>query len=221
MAWTLIGRVPRRVGFDGHTPQSWADGTRRWDGFLPPEQVPVIRNPADGQLWTANNRVVGGDMLALLGDGGYDGPNRSGQIRDRLSALAGRAAKPADLLAIQLDDEALYLARWRELLLHTLTDAAVDGPARPGRNCARSCGRWDGHASVNAVGYRVLREFRRVVTTMVMNPILGARAKARPRGPAGAERGTAALEHPRRAAGVPAARFRRVVGRPPAARGAP
>ena len=57
VAWTIIGRVPRRVGFDGHTPQSWADGTRRWDGFVPPEQVPVIRNPAGGQLWSANNRV--------------------------------------------------------------------------------------------------------------------------------------------------------------------
>ena len=70
VAWTMVGRVPRRVGFDGHTPQSWADGTCRWDGFLPPEQVPVIRNPAAGQLWTANNRVVGGDGLALLGDSG-------------------------------------------------------------------------------------------------------------------------------------------------------
>ena len=30
LAWTLIGRLPKRVGFDGHLPVSWADGTRRW-----------------------------------------------------------------------------------------------------------------------------------------------------------------------------------------------
>ncbi|MBE7212697.1 MAG: penicillin acylase family protein, partial [Gluconacetobacter diazotrophicus] len=67
VAWTISGPVPHRVGFDGLTPQSWADGARRWDGFLPPEMVPVVRNPAAGQLWTANNRVVGGGALALLG----------------------------------------------------------------------------------------------------------------------------------------------------------
>ncbi len=171
VAWTIIGRVPRRVGFDGHTPQSWADGTRRWDGFVPPEQVPVIRNPAAGQLWSANNRAVGGEMLAVLGDAGYDGPYRSGQIRDRLSALAGRTAKPADLLAVQLDDEALYLTRWRELFNRTLSDAAVEG--QPDLEELREIVRaWDGHASVNAAGYRLLRDFRRVVTTMVVNPIL-------------------------------------------------
>ncbi len=171
VAWSILGRVPRRVGFDGHSPQSWADGTRHWDGFLPPEQVPVIRNPAAGQLWSANNRAVGGEMLALLGDAGYDGPNRSGQIRDRLSAITGHAAKPADLLAVQLDDEALYLARWRELLMSTLGDPAVEG--QPTLEELREIVRgWDGHASVNAAGYRLLREFRRVVTTMVVNPIL-------------------------------------------------
>ena len=171
VAWTIIGRVPRRVGFDGLTPQSWADGTRRWDGFLPPEQVPVIRNPADGQLWTANNRVLGGEGLALLGDGGYASAERAGQIRDRLSALSGRAAKPADGLAVQLDDEALYLARWRELLLQTLGDAAVE--KQPDLDELREILRtWDGHASVNAAGYRLLREFRRIVTTTVLNPIM-------------------------------------------------
>ena len=86
-------------------PQSWADGTRRWDGFLAPDEVPVVRDPPDGQLWTANNRVVGGDALARLGNGGYDEEARAAQIRDRLRALTGRPAVPADGLAVQLDDE--------------------------------------------------------------------------------------------------------------------
>ena len=40
IAWTIIGLVPRRVGFDGQTPQSWADGTRRWEGTLPRRRFP-------------------------------------------------------------------------------------------------------------------------------------------------------------------------------------
>src|SRR5436305_9273294 len=31
IGWTVLGVVPRRVGFDGRLPTSWADGTRRWD----------------------------------------------------------------------------------------------------------------------------------------------------------------------------------------------
>ena len=178
-AWTIIGRVPRRVGFDGHTPESWADGARRWDGFLPSEEVPVIRDPADGQFWTANNRVVGGDALAKLGDGGYDNAFRAGQIRDRLRALAGRAATPADLLAVQLDDEARYLARWRELLLTTLNDRAVEG--QQGLVQLREIVRgWNGHASVDAAGYRLLRQFRQLVMASVIDPILEPAQKRDP-----------------------------------------
>lgn len=170
VAWTVIGQVPRRVGFDGRTPQSWADGTRRWGGFLSPDEVPVVRNPANGQLWSANNRAVGGDALTRLGDGGYVDPVRAAQLRDRLSALTSQTAQPADLLAIQLDDEARYLTRWRELLLRVLTDEAVAGQASLGklREIVRA---WNGHASTDAVGYRVVREFRRAVTEAVMDPI--------------------------------------------------
>ena len=72
---------------------------------------------------------------------------------------------------VQLDDEALYLTPWRDLLLQTLTDPAVE--RQPDLDELREIVRtWDGHASVNAVGYRLLREYRRVVTAMVMNPIM-------------------------------------------------
>ena len=170
VAWTIIGQVPRRVGFDGRTPQNWADGTRRWDGFLSPDEVPVVRNPANGQLWSANNRAVGGDALARLDDGGYVDPVRAAQLRDRLSALTSQPAQPADLLSIQLDDEARYLTRWRELLLRVLTDDAIAGQASLGqlREIVRG---WNGHASTDAAGYRLVREFRRAVTEAVMDPV--------------------------------------------------
>ncbi|MBI2497360.1 MAG: penicillin acylase family protein, partial [Opitutae bacterium] len=112
VAWTIIGLVPRRVGYDGRLPVSWAYGDRRWDGWLTPEEIPVVTShpggsPAaiaapDGAVWTSNNRAVGGPALARLGDSGYDDGPRAGQIRDDLKALiaTGRKAAPADLLAI-------------------------------------------------------------------------------------------------------------------------
>ena len=79
--------------------------------------------PTGGKLWTANARVVSGDMLAKLGDGGYDLGARAQQIRDDL--LATEKATEADMLRIQLDDRAVFLAPWQKLLLDTL-DARGD-----------------------------------------------------------------------------------------------
>jgi len=50
---------------------------------------------------------------------------RARQIRDAL--LAREQFTEADFLALQLDDRALFLERWRTLLLATLTPEAVAG----------------------------------------------------------------------------------------------
>ena len=170
VAWTIIGRVPRRVGFDGFTAGSWADGTRRWEGFLPPESVPVVRDPADGQLWSANHRMVGGEALARLGDGGYDDPARGAQVRDRLAALAGNPATPADLLAVQLDDESRFLRRWADLLGDVLTEEAIRGDAGL-TEMRRLLHEWHGHAAADEPGHRLVRRFRLQVLEAVLGPV--------------------------------------------------
>jgi penicillin amidase len=171
IAWTVSGRIPRREGFDGRYPVSWAYGDRRWNGWLKPEEVPVILNPAEGLLWTANQRLVGGDAYTRLGDSGYDDGPRGGQIRDDLRALvaAGRKAVPADLLAIELDDRAVFLDRWQKFLLATLTDEAVAG--NQGRAELRAAVRtWDGRASPDSAAYRIVRAWRLKVADLALAP---------------------------------------------------
>ncbi|SDR93912.1 penicillin acylase family protein [Opitutus sp. GAS368] len=171
IAWTILGRVPRRVGYDGRVPVSWGYGDRRWDGYLKPEEIPVITNPAEGALWTANNRAVGGEAYAKLGDSGYDDGARGGQIRDDLRALlaSGRKAVPADLLAIQLDDRALFLDRWQKFLLAVLDDQAV--AQNPSRAALRDAVRtWSGRADTGSVAYRVVRSFRLHVAERTFAP---------------------------------------------------
>ena len=68
-----------------------------------------------------------------LGNGGYDLGARAQQIRDDLMKL--ERATPADLLAVQLDDRALFLERWRDLLLKEL-DAGGDPGASRARRAA-------------------------------------------------------------------------------------
>lgn len=155
LGWTLIGRLPDRQGADGALPSP--AGSAGWRGYLDPARYPVIIDPPSGRLWTANNRVVGGEALELIGDGGYSLGARAVQIRDALFEL--EAATPTDLLALQLDDRALFLARWRELLLGLLDETAVADDTRR-RELRRRVEDWDARAAVDSVGYRLVRGFR-------------------------------------------------------------
>jgi len=172
IAWTIAGRLPNRLGYDGRLPVTWAYGDRRWDGFLPSAEIPTIVSPPDGRLWTANNRPVGGAGGAVLGDAGFAPTARARQIRDDLAALmaGGHKVAPRDLLGVQLDDRALFLERWHDLLLQALGPAAVAG--KPARAALLEAARhWEGRADASAIGYRVVREFRLAVSHRVLDPI--------------------------------------------------
>lgn len=178
IAWTIIGRIPKRVGYDGRLPSSWADGSHRWDGYLAPAEYPRIINPEGGRIWTANARVVSGEMLSKLGDGGYDLGARAKQIRDDL--METEKATEDDMLRIQLDDRAVFLERWQQLLLDTLSSEAVaDNPQR--QQLRKLVDDWGGHASVNSVGFRAVREFRRKImaqlSELLMSPCKAADEK--------------------------------------------
>lgn len=171
IAWTVTGLLPRRRGFDGRLPVSWAYGDRAWEDWLPPDETPGITDPAEGYLWTANNRVIGGEAYAKLGDGGYDEGPRAGQIRDGLKALvvSGRKAAPADLLAIQLDDRADFLTRWKDLLLRVLSDEAVAQKKSRG-DLRDEVRRWNGRAGIESAAYRIVRAFRTRATARALGP---------------------------------------------------
>jgi penicillin amidase len=166
IAWTVYGAIPRRTGFDGRVPQSWADGARGWSGWLAPSEYPRIVNPESGRIWTANARVVDGEMLARLGDGSYEVGSRARTIRDRLAARGRFSAR--DMLAIQLDTSGGFLRRWRGLLLRTLTpDATRDDPQRAELREAVAA-TWTGQASPESAAYRFTRVFRENVSQRVM-----------------------------------------------------
>ncbi|HEV7671445.1 MAG TPA: penicillin acylase family protein [Thermoanaerobaculia bacterium] len=175
IGWTIIGAIPRRFGWDGATPVSWGDGSRGWNGWLSDSEVPAIIDPPDGRLWTANNRTTEGEFLAKLGNGGHDLGARARQIRDDLAKL--ERATPKDFLAIQLDDRALFLDRWRGVELAALTPQALAG--NPERAEIRRLleTTWTGKASVDSVAYLAVRNFRSELIDQVFSSIT-ARCKA-------------------------------------------
>jgi penicillin amidase len=112
--------------------------------------------------------------LDKIGDGGHDRGARAKQIRDRLTDLVD--ATPKDLLLLQLDDRALFLDRWRSLLLDLLTPESVARDARR-RALRDQLAGWDGKASVDSVGYRLVWEFRLRAVLAALSPVT-ARCRA-------------------------------------------
>jgi penicillin G amidase len=168
IGWSLLGQVPVRANYDSTEPASWRAADVGWIRWRAPEEYPRVVDPPGGRLWTANARTL--DVQAwreFFGGGAYDLGARAIQIRDALQGLERPAA--ADMARMQLDDRALFLTRWRDLLLELLEQDAHTSPLR---SQARDfVARWSAHAAIDDVGYRIVRAFRTQARTDVFNAL--------------------------------------------------
>ena len=170
IGWSIYGSIPRRQGFDGQLPVSWADGARSWSGWLEDREYPRLLDGRDGRIWTANARVVGGDLLDVLGDGSYEVGSRARIIRDRL--MAKDQFTPRDMLGIQLEARADFLARWRDLILKTLTPELTRNHEQRERFRTIVEQGWPGEALPESAAYRLTRQFRELVSERIFTSVL-------------------------------------------------
>ncbi|NOR67578.1 MAG: penicillin acylase family protein, partial [Woeseiaceae bacterium] len=170
IAWTIAGKIPARSGFDPLLPADWSE-TPGWTGWVESDRYPRIVNPESGRIWSANARVTDGEALSIVGDSGYDLGARARQIRDGL--YARDSFEPADMLAIQTDDRAVFLSRWRDLLLEVLDTetTAADMKLAEYRHLVED---WIPRATPESVGYRLVRAFRLEVRARVFHALMGS-----------------------------------------------
>jgi penicillin G amidase len=177
IGWSLMGQVPVRGDYDSTVPSSWRASGSGWVGWREPDEYPRVIDPPNARLWTANTRTIDAQTwFAFLGEGRYDLGARGAQIRDAL--LTGSSFTAQDMAKLQIDDRALFLTRWRDLLLEILeTDAAAqDEQHRHARELVQS---WSGRAAAEDPGYRIVRAFRNQVRADVFESLIaGARAQA-------------------------------------------
>ena len=170
IAWTIAGRIPKRIGdYDANLPADWSQAGTGWDGWLEPDLHPLVSNPPWQRLWSANQRPVEGPSLDRLGDGGYDLGARAAQIRDDLRAHGHFT--PGDLLRIQLDDRAVFLERWKDLLALQLNRVP---PSSLHDAMKRALGMWNARASTDSVAYRLVRAWRNDVVDHVLDGFAAA-----------------------------------------------
>lgn len=161
IGWTIMGAIPERYGFaselDERLAQDWSDGRLGWRGRLPADLYPTVINPESDRIWTANARIVNDAAFELVGDGLGAIGARQQQIRDRL--MERDQFSEADFLAIQLDDEARFLARWQSLLLNVLSSEPLAADSRYD-SYREEVENWQGRAAADSIGYRLVKRYR-------------------------------------------------------------
>jgi len=178
IGWTIAGRIPVDAG------EARTGGAAGWRtggsaDWRTGDEAPRLYDPPLGRVWSANARATT-DATALAAIGGeeaalgaqYTLGARARQIRDALLRLDA-GARPRDMLRIQLDDRAVFLARWRDLILGLLDGPALAGP--PSRaEFRRLVASWDARAGTDSVGYRLVRAYRDRTASAVWRMILSA-----------------------------------------------
>jgi penicillin amidase len=168
IAWTIMGRIPVRRGFDGAVSRSWADGSLDWTGYIAPEELPRLIDPPQGFVVSANHRTVGKEYPHIIGHG-FENGYRAYRITERLLILD--AISEEDMLRLQLDTTSEFYAFYRDLALGVLTPQAIQ--EKPERVQLRDYLKaWDGQAEIESLGLGLLVRFREILAEAVLMPFL-------------------------------------------------
>jgi penicillin G amidase len=174
IGWTVTGRIPQRQGFDGATSASWADGKHRWLGYVAPSALPRLRTPESGVIVNANQRVPVSSELVLSHD--YSNGSRALRITQRLAG--GGALAEKDMLAIQLDTQAIFFDFYRDVVSSVRNAAPkTDGVLARALSAVAS---WDGKAEPSSVGLGLLVRFRKRLAETLLSPLIARCRHAEP-----------------------------------------
>ncbi|HUQ52164.1 MAG TPA: penicillin acylase family protein, partial [Gammaproteobacteria bacterium] len=171
VAWVVNGPIPRRVGFDGSRPESLADGSRSWQGRLPP---PGALGGRDGVLFTANSRTLPPDRADAVSRM-WMRPLRAKRIDDLLSEQ--RTFDERDFLRMQLDTRAEGYEQIRATILAVVPADERDPRLEQALELAQN---WNGTADVDQPAFRMLHAYYRALTERTLEPLLAPAIAADP-----------------------------------------
>lgn len=164
-AWVVSGWIPKRRGFDGRRPVSWAEPGVGWDGPIDEADRPMLIDPPEGVVFSANARTLPVERARLIGWCWASG-ERAGRIAELLRAGGGFDER--DMLRMQLDTRAAAFDPIRDALLDAVPPDDPDPLIRAARASVES---WTGRADADppeGVGFRVLVRFREVLARRML-----------------------------------------------------
>ncbi|MBN1880767.1 MAG: penicillin acylase family protein [Deltaproteobacteria bacterium] len=114
--WMGMG-IPVRDGFTGGLPLPGWDGEHEWNGYLPTELQPHMKNPPSGWIATANNKTVGDEYPYYI-SANFATPDRYIRISEMMEEKEKLGVD--DFKRMQSDTKVLLARDWVPLLLEAL-----------------------------------------------------------------------------------------------------
>ena len=170
IAWTIMGKIPKRYGNDGSVSRSWADGTVGWDGYIDAKNLPSEINPVDGLLISANDRRQSKQYPFVIGRQFANG-YRAYRITQQLKQM--QEINEWSMFQLQLDTESEFYAFYQQLALNVLSPKIIEQQPEL-RELREYLLAWNGRADKDSLGFALLVQFRKLLMKNVFTPFLSA-----------------------------------------------
>jgi penicillin G amidase len=158
------GRIPKRPMANAWLPVPGWDGAHEWDGAIPFQEMPTLRNPEAGWIATANSKVANGDYPHYIGLD-YAPDHRTRRLVHHLTRL--ERATVQDMALIHADRVSIPARELVELLGYL---TPTEPRARAAADLLRG---WDGTMDAGAIAPTIYSVFRERLMRDLMAPILG------------------------------------------------
>lgn len=139
IAITVTGQYPAKWENQGRFISDGSNPLYDWQGWVPFEQIPYIRNPDRGFVSSANQDPTGPDYPYYLDDD-FAPYERGRRINDRLAAM--NLITKEDMQNLQLDDYSYHAAKVLPVMLEKLQSDTLTGSGKESYNLLSE---WDFH----------------------------------------------------------------------------
>jgi penicillin G amidase len=186
--WVVAGAIPQRVGHDGRRVVNPDTPGVGWNGLRPESERPVLVDPANGYVFTANQRFASLETSRSL-SGFWVSPTRA----RRLNELLELDARPDEGVhrAYQLDTRSLEHEAVRAILLRLFDDGADAPETIPQETISQetisqetisqgpiskrlldAARNWDGFADAGSADFTDLERARVALRGAALRPVL-------------------------------------------------
>ncbi|MFM8270357.1 MAG: penicillin acylase family protein, partial [Pseudomonadota bacterium] len=168
IGWTIVGNLPRRIGFDGRS-RTFRTKSIFWDGYVPRNEFPIVINPPDGLIVSANQRTV--PVYGSFSKFGSHWPNSA--RAKRISQLLNSKQKwrASDFLQVQTDNLSLTHLWYRDAFLQCPIESSMSSDTPWLNSIYPIVQKWNGRTEINSSAYPLLKAFRNAVFSNLIGPI--------------------------------------------------
>lgn len=156
IGYISAGLYPVRPRHNGSAPAPGSTGMYDWQGYVPLDELPQVKNPSTHYLVTANNRVMPSDKTPYVISYNYVPPYRASRIVELITKEKGKKWTAPELSAIQMDTTSLRARRLLPVFM-----AVLDKHREEDRDLERAWRQledWDGNMDAKKAAPSIFAE---------------------------------------------------------------